>query len=78
MAAFLSKAPVQEGDADNSLRMLTCMLNDQAIEVAKRYDFSLCSGFNMSELSVPLVTEIDCGIAGSLGKPRAGCECRGG
>ncbi len=76
MAAFLAKAPEQEGDADNSLRMLTCMLNDQVIEVSKRYNFSLCSGFNMSELSVPLVTEVDCGIAGSLGKPRSGCECR--
>ncbi len=76
MAAFLAKAPEQEGDADNSLRMLTCMLNDQVIEVSKRYNFSLCSGFNMSELSVPLVTEVDCGFAGSLGKPRSGCECR--
>ncbi len=76
MAAFLAKAPVQENEKDNSLRMLTCMLNEQAIEVAKRYDFSLCSGFNMSELSVPLVTEVDCGIPGSCGKPRSGCECR--
>ena len=76
MAAFLSKAPEQPNEKDNSLRMLTCMLNEQAIQVAKRYGFSLCSGFNMSELSVPLVTEVDCGVAGSCGKPRSGCECR--
>lgn len=76
MAAFLAKAPEQADEKDNPLRMLTCMLNEQAIQVAKRYDFSLCSGFNMSELSVPLVTEVDCGVAGSCGKPRIGCECR--
>jgi crotonobetaine/carnitine-CoA ligase len=76
MAAFLAKAPEQSGEQDNTLRMLTCVLNEQALQVAKRYDFSLCSGFNMSELSVPLVTEIDCQIAGSCGKPRTGCECR--
>ena len=76
MAAFLAKAPQQSGEQDNTLRMLTCVLNEQALQVAKRYDFSLCSGFNMSELSVPLVTEIDCQIAGSCGKPRTGCECR--
>lgn len=76
MAAFLVKAPKQPNEKDNSLRMLTCMLNEQALQVAKRYNIKLCSGFNMSELSVPLVTEVDCGIAGSCGKPRTGCECR--
>lgn len=76
MAAFLAKAPKQSNEQDNTLRLLTCMLNEQAIQVAERYDISLCSGFNMSELSVPLVTEVDCGIAGSCGKPRTGCECR--
>jgi len=76
MAAFLAKAPVDEANVDNPLKMITCMLNDQAIEVAKRYKFELCSGFNMSELSVPLVTAAKDGVAGSMGKPRSGCECR--
>ena len=76
MAAFLAKAPVEPNEADNPLRMVTCMLNEQVIQVADRYGFDYCSGFNMSELSVPLVTEINCGVAGSCGKPRSGCECR--
>ena len=76
MAAFLAKAPVEPNERDNPLRMLTCMLNEQAIQVANRYGFSLVSGFNMSELSAPLVTEVDCGIPGSCGRPRTGCECR--
>ncbi len=76
MAAFLAKAPVEPGEADNPLRMVTCMLNEQAIRVAERFRFDYCSGFNMSELSVPLVTEVNCAIAGSCGRPRSGCECR--
>ena len=76
MASFLDKAPGQAGDADNSLRMLTVMLNQQVINVANRYNFSYISGFNMTELSGPLLTEVNSQIPGSLGKPRTGCECR--
>ncbi|MBJ89639.1 MAG: ATP-dependent acyl-CoA ligase [Woeseia sp.] len=76
MAAFLAKAPEEPGESDNSLRMVTCMLTEQVIEVAKRYQFSYASGFNMTELSTPLLTELDCAVAGSCGKPRTGCECR--
>ena len=76
MSAFLAKAPPQDDDADNPLKMVTLMLNEQVIEVAKRFGFSYVSGFNMSELSVPLLTEIDCRVPGSCGLPRAGCAAR--
>lgn len=76
MASFLEKAPFREGEADNSLRMLTLMLNQQAINAAERYHFSYISGFNMTELSGPLITEVDCKVPGSIGRPRTGCECR--
>lgn len=76
MASFLDKAPPQAGEADNSLRMLTLMLNQQAINAARRYNFSYISGFNMTELSGPLITEVDCQVPGSIGRPRTGCECR--
>ena len=76
MAAFLANAPVESANVENSLKIINGMLNDQAIEVAKRYKFRLCSGFNMSELSVPLVTTSEDGVAGSIGTPRTGCECR--
>lgn len=76
MASFLDRAPPQPGEADNSLRMVTLMLNQQALNVAKRYRFSYISGFNMTELSGPLITEVDCQVTGSIGRPRHGCECR--
>ncbi|MEJ8567871.1 AMP-binding protein [Elongatibacter sediminis] len=76
MASFLAKAPPSENDRDNPLRMITLMLNEQAIEVAERYGFGYLSGFNMTELSGPLITELDCKVPGSIGRPRPGCECR--
>ncbi|MEM1190145.1 MAG: AMP-binding protein [Pseudomonadota bacterium] len=76
MADFLAAAPPAPDDADNSLRMVTLMLTEQAMRVARRFGFHTLSGFNMTELSGPLITETDCPVAGSLGRPRAGCECR--
>jgi len=76
MAAFLDKAPARENERDHTLKILTLMLNQPAINAAKRYGFSYISGFNMTELSGPLISEVDCQITGSLGKPRTGCECR--
>ena len=76
MASFLAKAPRQPGEADNTLKMVTLMLNRQAMDVADRYRFSYVSGFNMTELSGPLLTDVDCRVPGSIGRPRSGCECR--
>lgn len=76
MAAFLLQAEPSPNDKNNSLRMLTMMLNPQAIEAAERFGFDYVSGFNMTELSVPLITEPNCKVPGSLGTPRDGVECR--
>ena len=59
MAAFLHKTPESKADADNSLEMVTLMLNDQAIAIADRFRFNYVSGFNMSEVAVPLLTGIN-------------------
>ena len=64
MADFLARSPPADRDRDNTLRMVTLMLTEQAMHVAERFGFSYLSGFNMTELS------------GSLGRPRSGCECR--
>jgi crotonobetaine/carnitine-CoA ligase len=76
MAAFLDKAPERENERDHTLKMLTLMLNQSAINAARRYGFSYISGFNMTELSGPLISEVNSRVTGSLGKPRTGCECR--
>ena len=76
MPAFLAKLPPGPDDADNPLRMAMGPLTRQVIELARRHDFHYCSGFNMTELSVPLVTDVDTTAVGSCGRPRTGCECR--
>jgi crotonobetaine/carnitine-CoA ligase len=76
MAAFLEKAPAQDDERNHTLRMLTLMLNQSAINAAKRYGFDYISGFNMTELSGPLISETNSQVSGTLGKPRTGCECR--
>lgn len=76
MADFLAQSPATETDSDNPLRMVTLMLTEQAMRVARRFGFSYLSGFNMTELSGPLIAAIDSKVPGSLGRPRDGCECR--
>jgi crotonobetaine/carnitine-CoA ligase len=76
MADFLAQTPPADHDRDNTLRMVTLMLTEQAMQVARRFGFSYLSGFNMTELSGPLIADIDSTVPGSLGRPRDGCECR--
>jgi carnitine-CoA ligase len=76
MPAFLSKLPPRDDDADNPLRFAIIPLTRQGIDLARRHAFHYCSGFNMTELSAPLFTDIDTTVAGSCGRPRTGCECR--
>ena len=44
--------------------------------VPKRYGFDYVTGFNMTEVSVPLVTPVNSTIAYCCGRPRTGCELR--
>lgn len=76
MAAFLANSPRTLDDRKHTLRMVTLILTPKAIEVAERFGFDYCTGFNMSELSAPLLAELNCKIPGSCGKPRSGVECR--
>ena len=77
MTVFLSKNEPKPDDADNPLRMVTLMpINADTVALGKRYGFSHLSGFNMTELSGPLITNINETVDRSLGKPRVGVQCR--
>jgi len=77
MADFLLKAEPRADDADNPLRMLTMVpINDNTVALARRFGFDWLSGFNMTEVSVPLVTPVNSEIAYCCGRPRTGCEVR--
>jgi crotonobetaine/carnitine-CoA ligase len=76
MPAFLSKRPPGSDDTGHTLRFAVVPLTREAIDLARRHGFHYSSGFNMTELSAPLATDVDTTVVGSCGRPRTGCECR--
>lgn len=77
MVAFLDKNPPQPTDADNPLRRVVLSpVTRQSFRLAERYGFDYFSGFNMTEVSVPLVSEINTRVQSSCGRPRSGIECQ--
>jgi crotonobetaine/carnitine-CoA ligase len=77
MAAFLAKAEPRADDADNPLKYLTMFpVNEDTIAFAKRFGFDYLTGFNMTEVSTPLMTDMNAPADGSCGWPRSGIECR--
>jgi carnitine-CoA ligase len=77
MAPFLANTPPRSDDKDNPLRWITMFpINDQTIALAERFGFNYVTGFNMTEVSTPLVTDPNPRIHGGCGRPRTGMSCR--
>jgi crotonobetaine/carnitine-CoA ligase len=77
MVAFLDKNPPQPGDAENPLkRVVLSPVTRQSFRLAERYGFDYFSGFNMTEVSVPLVSTLNTCVQSSCGRPRSGIECQ--
>lgn len=77
MASFLARQPPRSDDGDNPLRGMTMFpINDATIHFAKRFHFDYVTGFNMTEVSTPLITDLNTQVQGSCGTPRSGVTCR--
>lgn len=77
MAAFLGKSEPRPDDADNPLRCITMFpVNPDTAATAARFGFDYLTGFNMTEVSSPLVTELNTRRWGSCGRPRSGIQAR--
>jgi crotonobetaine/carnitine-CoA ligase len=77
MSAFLAKSEPRPYDADNPLRCLTLFpISEDTVRLAQRFQFDYLTGFNMTEVSSPLVTELNTRVYGSCGRPRSGVQCR--
>ena len=77
MAAFLAKEPPRQNDHDNPLRCLTMFpINDETVAFAHRFGFDYMTGFNMTEVSAPLCTDVNTRSYGSCGRPRTGIQAR--
>ncbi len=77
MIPFLLKLPEFEGEHDHPLRRAVMVpWNEDGAAVAKRYGLDVWTTFNMTEVSSPLVSELDPGPPGNCGRARPGVEAR--
>jgi len=77
MAPFIAKAPPRPNDTDNPLKHMTMFpINDQTLALGERFGFDHITGFNMTEVSTPLITEVNSRVQYSCGKPRSGVNVR--
>lgn len=77
MATFLAKLPPSEDERQTPLRsMLVAPLTTESIDFARRVGLDWYTVFNMSEVSVPLVSERNPEKVGTCGRLRKGAEVR--
>lgn len=77
LTTFLMKEPPRADDADNPLRMVTLSpINEDTVALAARFGFDYISGFNMTEVSGPLICAVNEQVMRSCGRVREGMECR--
>jgi crotonobetaine/carnitine-CoA ligase len=77
MATFLAKQPVVEGERDSGLRHVFLVpLGDDSRSFADRFGVTTQTLFNMTEVSCPLVSEVDPMTPGTCGRVRPGVQAR--
>jgi crotonobetaine/carnitine-CoA ligase len=77
MTQFLLRQPASDRDRTHTLRnVITVPWNQDSLAVAQRYGLQMHTAFNMTELSVPLLSAANPTLIGTCGRPRAGIEAR--
>lgn len=77
MGEFLMKAPPRPDERNHPLRCVTGFpVNELTVRIRERFGIDYLTGFNMTELSAPLVSELNTTVFGACGRPRTGVECR--
>ena len=77
MTPFLVKEPPGAGDRDHPLRKVMMIpLSGDSDEFSQRFGVDVYTGFNMTEISTPLLSEKDPRVKGTCGKPRPGVQVR--
>ncbi|TXL70296.1 ATP-dependent acyl-CoA ligase [Vineibacter terrae] len=77
MSTFLSKRPPQPDDRDHSLAKVTMIpLPDDSQAFGSRFGCTIYTLFNMTEVSVPIVSEADPQTIGTCGRQREGVDLR--
>ncbi|MGH7020185.1 MAG: AMP-binding protein [Brevundimonas sp.] len=77
LTSFLMKEPPRADDRDNPLRMVTLSpVTEETAALAERYGFDYVTGFNMTEVSAPLISAVNERVMRSCGRMRVGMDCR--
>jgi carnitine-CoA ligase len=77
MANFITKRPPSPEDRDHPLKKVIIIpLSEDAPAFAARFGVETYTLYNMTEISTPLVSELNPGKIGSCGRARAGVELR--
>jgi crotonobetaine/carnitine-CoA ligase len=77
MGGFLLKRPPSPDDKNHTLRTCTYVpLNDTAPQFHDRFGTQIYTHFNMTEISMPIVSDANPTALGSAGRPRPGVEVR--
>ncbi len=77
MASFLEAQPPSLSDKDHTLRTVGMVpLVDDVERFMARFGLDVFSIYNMTELCMPVMTDIPLRVPGSCGRTRPGCEVR--
>jgi carnitine-CoA ligase len=77
MTNFITKRPAGPEDRDHPLKKVIIVpLSEDAPAFAARFGVETYTLYNMTEISTPLVSELNPGKIGSCGRARAGVELR--
>lgn len=77
MGQFLMKAPSRPDEREHPIRCMTGFpINELTVKIRDRFGIDYLTGFNMTELSAPLVSELNTTVFGACGRPRSGVQCR--
>jgi crotonobetaine/carnitine-CoA ligase len=77
MATFIAKRPPSPDDRNHPLRKAIIVpLSEDAPAFAKRFGVEVYTLYNMTEISTPLVSELNPTKLGSCGKARSGVDLR--
>lgn len=77
MGQFLMKAPSRPDEREHPVRCMTGFpINELTVKIRDRFGIDYLTGFNMTELSAPLVSDLNTKVFGACGRPRSGVQCR--
>jgi carnitine-CoA ligase len=75
MTSYLAKA-IPPGEACPFEFAMMSPITNETVKFARDQGFDYFAAYSMTELSVPVLSDVNSPVLGSCGRPRSGVECR--